>query len=113
MRVKTESPKGTVKTKVCDMSGAGDFKSDDPPQKHSRYSSDALSARPDAAETKTLGGFLFPLRLYCGFGNGRGVSAQNFGKRQNRQLADFALIFYRPRFGRKIAFVVVEEFRLF
>lgn len=28
MRVKGKSPKGTVKTKVCDMSGAGNFKSD-------------------------------------------------------------------------------------
>lgn len=30
MRVKGKSPKGTVKTKICDMSGAGDFKSGDP-----------------------------------------------------------------------------------
>lgn len=30
MRVKGKSPKGTVKTKVCDMSSAGDFKSGAP-----------------------------------------------------------------------------------
>lgn len=28
MRVKGKPPKGTVKTKVCDISGAGNFKSD-------------------------------------------------------------------------------------
>lgn len=99
MRVKGKPPKGTVKTKVCDMSGAGDFKSGD--SKTFSISSNALSARPDAKAKKTLGGFLFPLRLDCGFGDRRGVSAQNFGKRLNRKLPGLRFGFLSPPFRAK------------